>query len=107
MKRHMPSARLILHRKRFFDDGSISEIRLWQVPAPVRGSAHGFKYSLFYGTSGERWIGYDNEPGKGDHRHCGEQEADYSFTSPEQLIADFLVDVASEQARRKVERSET
>jgi len=103
----MPRATLILHRKRIFDDGSISEIRLWQVPGPVRGSAHCFKYSLYYGTAGERWIGYDNEPGKGDHRHHGGQETGYQFTSPEQLIADFLADVAAEQARRMAERNGT
>jgi len=27
------------------------------------------KYSLFYGRSGVREVGYDNECGKGDHRH--------------------------------------
>jgi Family of unknown function (DUF6516) len=102
----MPKAILILHRKRIFDDGSISEIRLWQVPSPVRGSAHAFRYSLFYGTAGERWIGYDNEPGKGDHRHYGAQEEAYAFTSPEQLMADFLADVAEEQSRRLAERNE-
>ena len=96
----MPKAKLIFHRKRLFDDGSISEIRLWQVPSPVRGSVHGFKYSLYYGAAGERWIGYDNEPGKGDHRHYGAREEAYLFTSPEQLIADFLADVMAEQTRR-------
>jgi Family of unknown function (DUF6516) len=96
----MSKAKLILHRKRVFDDGSISEIRLWQVPSSVRGSAHQFKYSQFYGTAGERWIGYDNEPGKGDHRHYGVREEGYSFTTPEQLMTDFLADVAEEQARR-------
>ena len=103
----MPKAKLILQRKRIFDDGSISEIKLWRVPGPVRGSAHAFKYSLFYGTSGERWIGYDNEPGKGDHRHFGQDEVAYLFRSPEQLIADFLADVAAEQARRAAERDVT
>ena len=101
----MSKARLILHRKRAFDDGSISEIRLWQVPSPVRGSAHEFKYSLFYGTKGARWVGYDNEAGKGDHRHYNGREEQYLFTSPEQLMADFLADVAAEQAHRKRERS--
>ena len=101
----MPRAKLILHRKRIFDDGSISEIRLWHVPSPVRGSAQAFKYSLFYGTAGERWIGYDNEPGKGDHKHQGALEEVYGFTSPEQLIADFLADVAAEQAQRMDERN--
>lgn len=86
-------ATLILHRKRQFDDGAISEMRLWLVPSPVRGSRHAFKYSLFYGRGGERLIGYDNEPGKGDHRHYGDREEPYLFTSPEQLMADFLADV--------------
>lgn len=99
----MPKASLILHRKRLFDDGSISEIRLWKVPSPVRGSAHLLRYSLFYGRPGERWVGYDNEPGKGDHRHYGAVEEDYTFTTAEQLMADFLVDVASEQARRSMQ----
>lgn len=103
----MPKASLILHRKRIFDDGSISEIKLWLVPSPVRGSAHAFRYSLFYGTAGKRWIGYDNEPGKGDHRHFAGGEEVYTFSSPEQLIADFLADVATEQARRMVERNGT
>ena len=96
----MPKAKLIVHRKRLFDDGSISEIKLWQVSAVVRGSGHAFKYSLFYGCPGERWIGYDNEPGKGDHRHYGAREEPYAFTTPEQLMADFLADVAAEQVRR-------
>lgn len=67
----MLRAILILHRKRRFDDGAISELKLWRVPKPVRGSSHAFKYSLFYGCEGQRQIGYDNEAGKGDHRHYG------------------------------------
>jgi Family of unknown function (DUF6516) len=42
---------------------------------------------------GERLIGYDNEPGKGDHRHYGSHQEPYQFTSPERLIADFLADL--------------
>ena len=53
----MPKATLILHRKRRYDDGAILELKLWQVPAAVPGSAHLFKYSLFYGTGGQRLIG--------------------------------------------------
>jgi hypothetical protein len=89
----MRAATLILHRKRRFDDGSISEIKLWLLPNPVRGSQHLFKYSLFYGRDGERLIGYDDEAGKGDYRHyCGREEP-YRFTTPERLIADFLADL--------------
>jgi hypothetical protein len=42
---------------------------------------------------GERLIGYDNEAGKGDHRHYGDRETPYRFTTPERLIADFLADL--------------
>ena len=89
----MEPARRILYRKRYYQDGTISELTLWLVPNPVRGSNHSFKYSLFYGRPGTRIVGYDNEPGKGDHRHYEGREESYAFTSPEQLIRDFLADV--------------
>lgn len=50
------------------------EMTLWQVPEPVAASAHRLKYSLFYGYPGKRLIGYDNERGKGDHKHVGDRE---------------------------------
>jgi hypothetical protein len=78
----MQRAWRILHRKRHYDDGTISELTLWLVPNPVRGSAHAFKYSLFYGRAGVRLVGYDNEPGKGDHRHYEGIEEPYEFTTP-------------------------
>lgn len=91
----MPKATLILHRKRTYDDGAIAELKLWQVPAPVRGSAHSLKYSLFYGEAGRRLIGYDNEAGKGDHRHYGDREEAYVFSTVRRLLADFLTDVCN------------
>jgi Family of unknown function (DUF6516) len=97
---HMQHARRILHRKRHYDDGTISELTLWQVPNPVRGSTHAFKYSLFYGRAGVRLVGYDNEPGKGDHRHYEGIEEPYRFTTPEQLIRDFLADVRRVRRQR-------
>jgi len=63
------------------------------VPAPVRGSEHLFRYSLFYGEDGRRLVGYDNEAGKGDHRHYEGHEEAYVFTNYRQLLADFLADV--------------
>jgi hypothetical protein len=64
-----------------------------EVPQPVPPSEHRFKYALFYGRPGERTVLYDNERGKGDHRHYGAHEQAYRFTSVEQLVADFLADV--------------
>ncbi len=68
-------------------------MKLWGLSRPVRGSGHSFKYSLFYGRPGQRLVGYDNEAGKGDHRHLGEHEESYAFTTPEQLVRNFLADV--------------
>jgi hypothetical protein len=96
----MPQAILILHRMHRFDDGAISEMKLRLVPNPVRGSRHRFRYRLFYGRRGERLIGYDNEPCKGDHRHYGIREEPYHFTTPARLVADFLAEVHAMRRRQ-------
>lgn len=69
------------------------EIVIWQVPTPVPPSEHPYKYRLVYIVEGKRVVGYDNERGKGDHRHLGERELPYRFVSPQQLMADFMADV--------------
>lgn len=89
----MPKATLLLHRKRHFDDGGIVEPKLWRVELSVKGSRHCLKYSLYYGQHGRRLVCYDNEPGKGDHRHYGDTESSYMFTTVRQLVTDFLSDV--------------
>jgi hypothetical protein len=76
-----------------YADGAILEMTIWKVPAPVQGSAHQLKYSLFYGYPGRRLVGYDNERGKGDHRHIEDREETYFFSTVEALIDDFLTDV--------------
>ncbi len=96
----MLKAALIFHSKRRYDDGAIAELKLWSVPKVVRGSGHTFKYSLYYGRDGQRLVGYDNEAGKGDHRHYGDREEAYVFTTSEQLLADFLADVAALRGRQ-------
>jgi hypothetical protein len=89
----MAVAKLLFHSKRLYDDGTIVGLKLWEVPVRVRGSTHGLKYSLFYGRDDHRLVGYDNEAGKGDHRHLGDREEPYTFQSVEQLVADFEADV--------------
>jgi hypothetical protein len=74
-------------------DGSVVEIVVWQVPEPVHPSTHSYKYRLYYGKDGLCRVRYDNERGKGDHKHVGEVEEDYSFQSLEKLLADFRHDV--------------
>lgn len=73
---------------------AFAELVLWRLPKPVEGSEHGFKYRLAYVVGGECVLRYDNEAGKGDHRHFGRTESPYRFTTPEQLIADFQSDIA-------------
>ena len=88
----------LLHRERLdFDDGGVVEMVLWRVPEPVAGCRHPFKYRLYYGRGGARIVGYDNERGKGDHRHRGAREEPYRFTTVEKLMNDFLADVAQER----------
>lgn len=90
--RHMKAVRVFYDRAEF-PDRAIVEMVIWQVPEPVAGSGHPFKYSLFYGYPGTRLVGYDNERGKGDHRHHAGKEETYRFSSVEDLMSDFLSDV--------------
>jgi Family of unknown function (DUF6516) len=86
---------LIIRDRRIFLDGCILEIVIWQVPAPVPPTQHGLKYRLFYGRPGERIVGYDNERGKGDHRHVDGVEKPYAFRSIATLLDDFEADVVT------------
>ena len=86
-------AQRLFHQRIDYDDGAIVEMVLWRVPSPVPPSRHDLKYSLFYGRPGVRAVGYDNERGKGDHRHYLGVESVYVFRDVEQLLADFWSDV--------------
>jgi hypothetical protein len=81
-------------------DGSIIQMKIWRLPFPDPERPHGYKYSLFYGRRGRRIVGYDNERGKGDHRHLGDREEAYTFTSVEALMRDFKADIR--RARRSL-----
>ena len=95
----MPLAELIFEDKEVLEDGSLIQMRIWRVPKAVPPSAHMFKYSLFYGRPGAMIVLFDNERGKGDHRHIGKIETAYRFESPERLIEDFKAAVRA--ARRE------
>ena len=84
---------MLIRERLYFVDGHLMEIKVWRVSQPVRASNHRLKYSLFYGRPGERIVGYDNERGKGDHRHYKQRERPYEFVSIEKLLADFRADV--------------
>jgi len=51
------------------------------LPSADQERPHGLKYRLYYGLAdGTCQVRYDNERGKGDHRHYGKQEE--SILSP-------------------------
>lgn len=89
---YMP-ATLFAPAKEVRDDGSIVEIVIWELPEPTPPCEHRFKYRLHYGMAGQYRVRYDNERGKGDHRHVGDEELAYQFLSIERLLEDFRMDV--------------
>ncbi len=86
---------LLLDERRNIAEDRFVELVVWQVPQPVRASKHLFKYRLALVIDGSCVLRYDNEAGKGDHRHVGGMESPYTFTTPEQLYADFMADVTN------------
>jgi hypothetical protein len=86
-------AELLLDERHQVKTEAFVELKIWCVSISVKGSQHQYKYSLAYVVQGECVLRYDNEAGKGDHRHIGVVESAYSFTTPEQLLADFWSDV--------------
>ena len=85
-------AELLYREKRAYAGGFI-EMVVWRVPAPVPPSAHPYKYRLVYVREGKRLVGYDNERGKGGHRHIGKVETPYLFIDEARLLEDFWHDV--------------
>jgi len=83
----------LIRRRVIYAEDAFAELVLWRVPKPVSGSRHAFKYRLAYVVAGDCVVRYDNEVGKGDHRHYGTKESVYLFSTPERLIADFQRDI--------------
>ncbi len=79
----------LVHTRIIYSKTAFAELVLWNVAKPVFGSKHRYKYRLAYVIRGECVLRYDNEAGKGDHYHFGNEERPYQFTTVETLIADF------------------
>ena len=84
---------VLVHQfKQVYGKGRI-EGAIWRVPEPVPPTRHGYRYRLVYVRDGVRRVGYDNERGKGDHRHVGDREMPYRFVDVPTLRRDFMNDV--------------
>jgi hypothetical protein len=89
---YMPDATLIINTKAVMGRWIVQR-RVWVLPQSSAERAHGLKYSLFCGDAAQCLVRYDNEAGKGDHRHYGLHEEPYTFTTLEALLEDFQADV--------------
>jgi hypothetical protein len=88
------AARLLLRERRIIAEYRFAEIVIWRLPRPAEGSPHRFKYRMALVVDQVCVLRFDNETGKGDHKHLGETEVPYNFTTLEQLVADFWDEVA-------------
>jgi len=88
----------VLDERYSVGENAFIELVIWRVPKPVRGSRHGFKYRFVLVEDGICTLRYDNETGKGDHKHVGGREVAYVFKSLDKVVADFQADV---RARRR------
>ena len=86
-------AQELICRRTTVSETAFADVVVWRVPPPVLGSRHLFKYRLAFVVNGECVLRYDNETGKGDHRHVGSHEESYAFSSPRQLMVDFFDEI--------------
>lgn len=82
-------ATLVINRKENLANGGIIQAVVWELPLPLTGSLHRYKYRLYFGKSGTCLVRFDNEQGKGDHKHFKEIESPYLFKDIPTLLKDF------------------
>lgn len=94
---------VLMHRSKIsYPDGAIREMVVWRLPQASKGCHHRIKYRFYYGLAdGTCLLRYDNEFGKGDHRHIKDREEPYTFVSVSKLVADFFADI--KQLRKNIE----
>ena len=86
-------AELLLWERHQLRTDAFAELVIWNVPTSVRGSDHRLKYRLVFVVAGRSVGRFDNEAGKGDHKHVGHAEAAYAFSTTGALLRDFWNEV--------------
>ena len=84
------NAELLMDEQHVLDARSFVEIVVWRLPRPARGSLHRFKYRLALVVDGVCVLRYDNETGKGDHRHVTGKQGALQFRRPGYAARGFL-----------------
>ena len=102
----MPNMKAILLLYEKYPDayGNTVEMKIWSVPH-TELRPHCLKYSLVYVVDNCRVVGYDNETGKGDHKHIDGIEYPYQFESPSRLRNDFFKDIQAWKEKRYGDQS--
>ncbi len=91
-------ARLVFNKKEVYPDGSLTEIRIWQVNKS-EAFPTGIKYSFYFiGPPPIRATirGYDNHHGKGNHQHFQGIETAITTSSVSALLQRFRQEVEKE-----------
>lgn len=83
----------LIRRRVVLAADAFAEVAVWRVHGPVPPASDPFKSRLAHVVGGQCVPRYDKERGKGDHRHIGDAESVYAFTTPEQRMADFEAEV--------------
>lgn len=86
-------AKELVRTRIVYTESAFAELALWELAKALPGATHVYKYRLAFVVEGKCLIRYDNESGKGDHRHMGSTETRYEFSTPDQLLADFQRDI--------------
>jgi hypothetical protein len=94
------AAELLLRERFDLSETEFVEMAVWRVDPPVWASAHVYKYRLAFMSAGRCVLRYDNEAGKGDHKHIGKRERPYAFVDLTTLQSDFWSDVEAWRERR-------
>jgi hypothetical protein len=87
------AAELLIDERHVLDARAFVELVVWRLPRAARGSRHSLKYRLALVVDEVCVLRYDNESGKGDHRHLRDQESPYRFVDTDTLLTDFWRDV--------------
>ena len=83
----------MLSERHTVSEVSFVEMVVWRLPSPLAGSSDYFKYRLALVVKGVCVLRYDNEAGKGDHKHKDDEEIPYRFNSPQELLNGFWHEV--------------
>jgi hypothetical protein len=86
-------AKLMLSERHTISETAFVELVVWRLPLPLPGSSHSFKYRLALVVKGSCVLRYDNESGKDDHKHVGQDVIPYNFITPKALLDVFWNDV--------------